>query len=47
MLFLFCWFFYNEGSEALAQVTQRGGECLIPGDVQGHAEQGSEHLMWL
>ena len=46
-LFLFCFFFYNEGSEALAQVTQRGGECLIPGDTQSQAGQGSEHLMEL
>jgi len=34
--------FYNECGEALAQVVQRGGECLIPGDIQSQAGQGSE-----
>jgi len=31
------------GSEALAQVTQRGGGCPIPGDTQGETGWGSEH----
>ena len=26
----------------MAQVVQRGGRCLIPGDIQGQAGQGSE-----
>ena len=30
-------------SETLAQVTQRGGGCPIPGDTQGEAGWGSEH----
>ena len=34
-------------SEALAQVAQRGSGCSIPGDSQGQARQGSEHLMEL
>ena len=29
--------FYSKGSEALAQVAQRGGGCPIPGDSQGQA----------
>jgi len=36
--------FYSKGSEALAQVAQRGVGCPIPGDTQGQAGQGSEHL---
>jgi len=35
--------FYNMGSEALAQVAQRGGGCPIPGDTQAQAGRGSEH----
>ena len=34
-------------NEALAQVAQRCSGCLIPGDTQGQAGQGSEHLMEL
>lgn len=29
--------FYNHGSEALEQVSQRGGGWLMPGDIQGQA----------
>ena len=39
--------FYHQGGEALAQVAQRGGGCPIPGDTQGQAGWGSEHLMEL
>ena len=39
--------FYCKGGEALAQVAQRGGGCPIPGDTQGQAGRGSEHLMEL
>ena len=39
--------FYSKGGEALAQVAQRGGGCPIPGDIQGWAGQGPEHLMEL
>jgi len=28
--------FYGKGSEALAQVAQRGSGCPVPGDIQGH-----------
>ena len=28
----------------LAQVAQRGGGCPVPGDAQGQAGRGSEHL---
>ena len=38
--FCFCFvslFFYDKGSYALAQVTQRGGGCPILGDTQGQA----------
>jgi len=34
--------FYNKGSDALAQVAQRGGGCLNPEDTQGQAGRGSE-----
>jgi len=39
--------FYNEGGETLKQVAQRGGQCPIPGNVQGQVGQGSEqhHLV--
>jgi len=33
--------FYSKGSEALEQVAQRGGECPIPGDIQGQVGWGS------
>ena len=39
--------FYHQGGEAVAQVAQRGGGCPIPGDTQGQAGWGSEHLMEL
>jgi len=32
-------FFYNTGSEALAQVVQKGGGCLL----SGSGRRGSEH----
>jgi len=38
-------FFYNNGNEALEQVTQKSGGCPIFGDTQGQAGRGSEHLM--
>ena len=34
--------FYDEGGEALAQIAQRGGQCSIPGNIQGQVGQGSE-----
>ena len=34
--------FFNKSNEALAQVAQRGGGCLVPGDIQGQAGWGSE-----
>ena len=37
--------FHNKDGEAL--VAQRGGGCPIPGDTQGQAGHGSEHLMEL
>jgi len=41
--------FYNKGGEELEQVARRGGGCPIPGNTQGQAGRGSEHLMelWL
>jgi len=39
--------FYDQGSEALEQVAQRGVGCPIPGDIQGQAGRGSEHLIEL
>ena len=39
--------FYKKGGEALAQVAQRGDGCPVPGDSQGQAGRGSEHLMEL
>ena len=30
-------FFFTKGSEALAQLAQRGGECPVLGDSQGQA----------
>ena len=35
-------FFYSEGGEMLERVAQRGGRCLIPGNIQGQVAQGSE-----
>ena len=35
--------FTVRGSEALAQVAQRGDGCSISGDAQGQAGQGHEH----
>jgi len=35
-------FFYREGGETLAQVSQGGCRCPIPGNIQGQAGQGSE-----
>jgi len=37
-------FFCNEGGETLEQVTQRGGRCLIPGNIPGQTGRGSEQL---
>ena len=37
--------FYCKSGEAL--VAQRGGGCPIPGDTEGQAGWGSEHLMEL
>ena len=37
--------FYSKGSRALERVAQRGGGCLILGDIQGAAGSGSEHLI--
>jgi len=34
--------FYNEGGEILEQVSQRGGRCAIPGNIQGQVGQGFE-----
>ncbi|KAK4830544.1 hypothetical protein QYF61_011682 [Mycteria americana] len=34
--------FYDEGGEALEQVSQRGCRCLIPGSIEGHVGWGSE-----
>ena len=36
-----------QDGEAVAQVAQTGGGCPIPGDIQGQAGWGSEHLMEL
>ena len=35
-------FFHREGGETLAQVSQGGCRCPIPGNIQGQAGQGSE-----
>jgi len=35
-------YFYNQGSETLEQVAQRGGKCPIPGNIQGQVGWGSE-----
>ena len=40
-------FFYDKGVEAVAHVAHRSGGCPIPGDTQGQAGQGSEHLIEL
>lgn len=34
--------FYNNGSEAVALVAQRGGGCSVLGDTEGQAGWGSE-----
>ena len=34
--------FYTEGGETLAQFAQRGGQCPIPGNIQGQIGLGSE-----
>jgi len=34
--------FYNEDGDTLAQVAQRGGRCLVPGNIQGQVGWGSE-----
>jgi len=34
--------FYSEGGETLAQVTQRGGRCPVPGNTEGQVGRGSE-----
>lgn len=36
--------FYNKGFETLKQVAQRGGKCLIPGNIHGYVGWGSEQL---
>jgi len=36
--------FYDVGGETLEQVAQRGGECPIPGNIQGRVGQDSEQL---
>jgi len=35
-------FFYSEGGEALEQVAQRGGRCLMLRNIQGQVGRGSE-----
>jgi len=39
-------FFYSEGGETLAQVTQRGGQCPIPGNIQGQSGRALSNLVW-
>ena len=41
--------FYNKDGEAVELVAQRVGGSLIPGDIQGQAGWGSEHLteLWV
>jgi len=34
--------FNNESGETLAQVAQRSGRCLLPGNIQGQVGWGSE-----
>jgi len=34
--------FYNEGDETLEWVSQRGGRCPIPSNIQGQVGRGSE-----
>ena len=36
--------FYNQGGEALEQAAQRGGGCLVLGDIQGQAGPDSWQL---
>lgn len=33
---------FYEGGEMLAQISQRGGGCSIPGNIQSQVRQGSE-----
>lgn len=33
--------FYNEGSGIPEEIAQRGGRCLLPGNIQGQAGHGS------
>lgn len=35
-------FLYKEGAETLEWVLQKGGRFPIPGNLQGHVEQGSD-----
>jgi len=37
--------FYNKSSEAQKQIAQRDGGFLSPGDFQGQAGWGAEHLI--
>ena len=37
---------HEEGGEALGQAAQRGSGGPIPGNAQGQAGGGSEHLVW-
>ena len=39
--------FHSKGDEALEQAAQRDGGLSIPGDIQGQAGLGCEHLMEL
>ena len=39
--------FYNKDGEAVELVAQRVGGSPIPGDIQGQAGWGSEHLLQL
>jgi len=34
--------FYSEGGKTLAQVARRGGQCPIPGNIEGQVGRGSE-----
>ena len=35
-------FFYDESSQTLAQIAQRGGRCPLPGNIQNQVGWGSE-----
>ena len=43
--FFFVFFFSDNGGESLELVAKRCGGCPVPGDGQGQAVWGSEHLM--